>query len=271
MSTLEQTLPAQYLADWADWHSRRVRAATEAYGIAAGVGTDFLGDEPTVFDHLPGSWRLVDGVVVGEGIPQDAVFTTVPFGEPVEHNGSIRLQIGEALTYGRYRIVGFKRVDDRGIRTYDPLAERRTTLVELATFEPDPRFVISAGLERAEAGATLFTDQTDGGRVRRAHLGDAVFEFDGREHRLTVTAHHTIPGRGFASFSDATSGVSTPRFRFLDIDLPESGDELVLDFNRAFLPPATFHVSYSCPLPLDRDRLDFEVLAGERTQVYVTP
>jgi uncharacterized protein (DUF1684 family) len=272
MTTIEETVSAEYLADWNDWHGRRLRATTEAYGIASGIGTDWLSAAPRTFDHLPGSWRLEDGVVVGEGIPLDAVFATVPDrGAPLAHGGTIRLGIGEAVSFGRYRIVGFKRVDDRGIRTYDPLNEKRTSLVELASFDLDPRFTVRARLERAPEGATLFTDQTDGGRVRRTHIGDAVFELDGREHRLTVTAHHTIPGRGFASFSDLTSGVSTSRFRFLEIVLPEGGsDQLELDFNRAFLPPASFHESYSCPLPLDRDRFDVEITAGERTQVYAS-
>lgn len=259
-------LDGTYVAQWQGWRARRLRAATEAYGIAAAVATDFLDATPRKHPLLPGTWRLDGETVVGEGIdPTETLYRLPDLTSPVSHGGAVRLEVGEAIQYGRLRVVGFRRAVDRGLRIYDPTSRVRTTLLDIAAWQPSPEFVVPGRLERAAADTTVVTDQTDGGRVRRAFVGTAYFELAGRAQSLDIVRHHTVGELGFLSFSDHLSDVETFRFRFLDVEVGDD-DAVVLDFNRAYLPPASFHHSYSCPLPLNGNRIDAEVRAGERTQ-----
>lgn len=259
-----------YREQWSAWRARRVRAATEAYGIAASVATEFLDNSPRQHPLLPGKWRLDGETVVGEGIdPARQLYRIPDLDTPIVHGGTVRLGVGEAIQYGRLRVVGFRRATDRGLRIYDPTSDVRTSLLDIAAWQPAPEFIVRGRLERADEGTTVVTDQSDGGRVRRAFVGTAHFELGGREQSLAIVAHHTVPGLGFLSFTDLTSGVETFRFRFLDVELGDGRRDVVLDFNRAYLPPASFHDGYSCPLPLDGNTLDVEVRAGERVQFRV--
>lgn len=69
-------------------------------------------------------------------------------------------------------------------------------------------------------------------------------------------------------FADRTTGTgSKPPSRFLLIELPTGGlgqaGPVVIDFNRAVLPPCAFSDEFNCPLPPSHHRLDAEVTAGE--------
>lgn len=261
------TVDATYLQSWLAWHEKRVREATEAYGVAAGIATEWLTDVSQPVDGLPGTWRLDGEEVVGENLGADLELYRVPdLITPLDHGGVIRLAVREAVQCGHLRIVGFKRALDRGLRVYDPTAEARTSLLDIAVWQPDPAYIVPARFEAAGDDDTVVTDQTDGGQVRRRFIGTAYFELGGTEHSLNIVIHHTVPGLGFLSFTDLTSGVDTFRFRFLDVELTGS-DQVTIDFNRAYLPPASFSAGYSCPLPLRGNIIDYAVRAGERSQV----
>jgi uncharacterized protein len=69
-------------------------------------------------------------------------------------------------------------------------------------------------------------------------------------------------------FADGTTGTrSRPPSRFLLVEPPGDGlgqnGPVVLDFNRAFLPPCAFSDEFNCPLPPAHHRLAEEVAAGE--------
>ena len=69
-------------------------------------------------------------------------------------------------------------------------------------------------------------------------------------------------------FADRTTGeLSKPPARFLRIPLPSGGaDEpgpVMLDFNRAYLPPCAFSDEFNCPLPPVGHRFDVAITAGE--------
>jgi uncharacterized protein len=69
-------------------------------------------------------------------------------------------------------------------------------------------------------------------------------------------------------FADETTGTgSRPPSRFLLIEPPANGLDqngpVVVDFNRAFLPPCAFSDEFNCPLPPARHRLGASVTAGE--------
>ena len=69
----------------------------------------------------------------------------------------------------------------------------------------------------------------------------------------------------FIVFGDLTNKKQTyGGGRFLYVDLPKSGDEVVIDFNKAYNPPCTFTPFATCPLPVAENKLQLEIPAGEK-------
>lgn len=67
----------------------------------------------------------------------------------------------------------------------------------------------------------------------------------------------------FLPFTDATNGNgSYGGGRFIDLFIPEKGDEIVIDFNKAYNPYCAYSPNFSCPIPPAENRLDVAVEAG---------
>src|SRR5690606_30875324 len=98
-------------------------------------------------------------------------------------------------------------------------------------------------------------------------FGEATFEVDGVEQRLTLFATPEAPDgpRLFVPFKDATSGHETyGAGRYLDARLDAAG-ELSLDFNYAYHPYCAYAEGYRCPFPPPQNRLGVALRAGERS------
>jgi len=151
---------------------------------------------------------------------------------------------------------------------------RRKELLEfkqLAYFAPDPRFAVSAKIERLAAAEPIKLATTRGltkSFVRRATLR---FELDGTPCTLTAFRAAGSTGRElFVPFRDATSGQQTyGAARFLDLDEPDGGTStLTLDFNEAYNPLCAYSPAWNCPIPPPENVLKVAVTAGERTYAH---
>jgi uncharacterized protein (DUF1684 family) len=101
----------------------------------------------------------------------------------------------------------------------------------------------------------------DGAERGLTLAGEVAFDLDGTRHTLAVSAD---AGSLSASFGDATNGADTFGFRFLTLPEPDAAGRVVVDFNRAHLPPCAFTDHSLCPLPPAGNRLPIAVAAGER-------
>ncbi|MCB0749866.1 MAG: DUF1684 domain-containing protein, partial [Ignavibacteriae bacterium] len=73
-------------------------------------------------------------------------------------------------------------------------------------------------------------------------------------------------GKGlFIVFADLTSGEETyGAGRFLYVDGPDTNNNVILDFNKAYNPPCAFTKYATCPLPSDENKLRVRIEAGEK-------
>ena len=93
--------------------------------------------------------------------------------------------------------------------------------------------------------------------------GEARFQVNGQEMRLTALGGDAEHGLFFV-FSDPTAKTETyPAGRFLDTD-PVKDGTVVLDFNRAYNPPCAFTPYATCPLAPRENRLAAAIPAGEK-------
>ncbi len=68
----------------------------------------------------------------------------------------------------------------------------------------------------------------------------------------------------FIPFKDQTSGQETyGGGRYLDVKI--FGDDVVIDFNKAYNPYCAFSARYNCPIPPKRNFLKISIAAGEKT------
>lgn len=176
------------------------------------------------------------------------------FFEPVPDNPP-RLAIGNLL-------LELTQVEGQfALRVRDRTDPRRTDFAGLSYFPVDPDWRIEAQWRPLAAtldlGIDLITGASD--TVRVTH--EALFARDGQEVRLIPT--HWKSGKPMFVVRDRTAGRETygaARFLFGE----ESGDTVVLDFNKAFSPPCAFTELAVCPLPPKQNVMPFEIRAGEK-------
>lgn len=159
---------------------------------------------------------------------------------------------------------------EHGYRLWDAESDEVRAFAGIEAFEYDPAWVVTARFEPvADDRLVPYEHLRDGAGVTRDLVvpGDIVATIDGREHRLA----------GFADgdslivvFADPTNGSDDPALttygtgRFLVVRRSADGS-VVLDFNRAYIPPCGFSDWFNCPLPPRQNRLAVPVTAGERS------
>jgi hypothetical protein len=93
---------------------------------------------------------------------------------------------------------------------------------------------------------------------------DAALHFEWRGQPCSLDAELLEDGSYDLLFKDATAGKgSYPAGRFLTTEIAE-GDQVVMDFNKAYNPPCAFTDFATCPLPQPQNVMAVAIEAGER-------
>ncbi len=170
------------------------------------------------------------------------------------------------VSAGRITFHVIRRGDRLAVRVKDPRAPTRVHFRGLDWYPPDPAFRVRARLVRfpqprpVHLATVVGTDET--------MLAPGELRFTLARRRLSLLPLVERPGdtEAFVVFRDRTSGDTTyGAGRFLDVPLPPAGDEVELDFNRAYNPPCAFTPYATCPLPPPENELPVRIEAGERT------
>ncbi|MEU1626621.1 DUF1684 domain-containing protein [Streptomyces sp. NPDC020096] len=248
--------------DWQAWRERRAEAVCAPYGPLALTGTHWLAQaHGGVLDGVPGRWRedgdaLLLSASAADGLAVD--------GRPVD--GEVRLgPTAEGLAYGNRRLVVLTREGQWAVRVFDPASAARAAFAGIDAFAYDPQWVLAARLRPYERERTVRVPNADG-RERGLGLGgDLVFQVRGTGHTLAVAVDPD--GSLWGVIADRTSGRSTFRFRFIRPPAPDADGSVLLDFNRALLPPCAFADHFVCPFPPPGNTLPFAVEAGEKAVI----
>jgi len=136
-------------------------------------------------------------------------------------------------------------------------------------FDYDPAWRLLVDVEPVDEKIALI-DHSGDGATRFVRFGTAHATFDGEPFDLDLYWLDSYGGGLFLPFRDATSGTQTyGGGRYLldtakGADLGSVDGHLVLDFNFAYHPSCVWDDRWSCPLAPSGNRIDVEVLAGER-------
>lgn len=233
------------VTQWEGWLEGRRRSVTAPEGFLSLVVTDWsAAGEPAVSDEEARA-----------GHPEHVVLTR-----------QTRADIDSGLPQEGYRIWD---ADSPAHRAFEGVEH----------FDYDPDLVIDGRFELVDEERVIPIEHLlDAGATREVpDSGDLVFTRDGVEYRVAVF-DTTIAGspKLHLVFADPTNGVESHGVgRFLFLDRPEADEDalragipVVIDFNRAIVPPCGFSNQANCPLPPLQNRLPFPVRAGESRARY---
>lgn len=164
-----------------------------------------------------------------------------------------------------------------GIRLWDSASPAIAAFDDVPVFDFDPDWVIEAEFTPVAGDRTIpFEHIRDNGGSRELVVpGDIRFTRDGVDYTFSAFDDDgtllLVFGDATNRATDDTATYSSGRFLFVQRTGAGSFGEpgtVVLDFNRAFVPPCGFSVQYNCPLPPEQNRFAGSVLAGERSVVF---
>lgn len=167
------------------------------------------------------------------------------------------------LEVGSLRWFIIKRGDRYGIRLRDLEAELLKNFDGIERFPIDSLWRINAKFEKYDPLKKIMIPTILGTVEESFSPGKLIFTIDNKEYSLEPTS----AGKGlFIVFADLTSGEETyGAGRFLYINGPDSNNNVVLDFNRAYNPPCAFTKYATCPLPPEGNKLKVRISAGEKS------
>jgi uncharacterized protein (DUF1684 family) len=150
-----------------------------------------------------------------------------------------------------------------------PLPDRyRKDFNGLDFFEPDTTFIVNARFTRTPDATPFLMPTTTDRMSKEVVYGVVSFQLKGNSYQLEVYQNEELKeDEGyedylFLPFTDATNGNETyGGGRYIDLSIP-NGDQIVIDFNKAYNPYCTYNKKYSCPIVPSQNALDIEIFAG---------
>jgi uncharacterized protein (DUF1684 family) len=189
-------------------------------------------------------------------------------------DGKTRLPPGEItqpVTFrlsDRFHLVAQRSGNAFVVTAFDGRRKELTEFTRLAYFEPAPRFVVPATLERFTRPGVVDLATSRGLTKPYERYGALRFTIDGRPCSLIAFHMAGTPERAlFVPFRDTTSGKeSYGAARFLDLEAPADGsNQITLDFNEAYNPLCAYSPAWNCTLPPPENELAVAITAGERS------
>ncbi|GAA1950216.1 DUF1684 domain-containing protein [Catenulispora subtropica] len=253
-------------ADWLRWVQARDASVSRPHGPLALVATHWLSDESggapgERFEGVPGLWAAAGRRVRVRAEASEALLLD---GSAVDGERLLNPDLAEdpdILLHGERKLVPIVRDGVLALRVYDPDSAGRLAFAGIDRYAYDPALVLTARFEPYVHGHVEQVLNADG-RERGMELdGDVVFDLGDDEYRLAATRDGAVLS---ITFGDATNGPDTFGFRQLAVRTPQAGTgAIVVDFNRATLPPCAFSDHFICPVPPVGNRLPVAIEGGE--------
>lgn len=279
---MAQTNSDSYFKEIEQWHQNRENNLKKETGwlTVSGLfwleeGENTFGSDKTNKIVFP-SGKAVDQIGTFTLLNDEVRLTILPnvevkrndtlFSTGIIYNKDIEEQ-SVVLSHQNLRWFIIKRGNRYGVRLRDLESDARKNFTHIERFPVDEKWKITATYEAPKSKKTIPIHDVIGNTTETDFGGTLQFEIDGKKYQLDAT----LEGDDdlFIVFGDYTNGnKSYGAGRFLYAKKPQSGNSVVLDFNKAYNPPCAFTDFATCPLPPDQNKLPFEVIAGELKYGY---
>ncbi|MBK5248961.1 MAG: DUF1684 domain-containing protein [Actinomycetales bacterium] len=265
------------VTEWETWHAGREEQLRQPHDWLSVSGYLWLPRSAAALPGLPGRWWADDDGAHVRAPASEGARLIDPDGAPGEVldgeagevlDGEAGVSVGEAgssrflLTADDVLVEVVVRGGFYAVRLRDPRTETRSASDGVPTYDYDPSWVVDVTTEVYDEPRPTRVGTAAPGLVQVANaVGEVSFERDGATHRLVAVGH----GPSWAVlFSDRTSGVTSSAWRIVVVTGEAATGRAVLDLNRAVNMPYAFTDYGTCPRPVDGNRIDLSVTAGER-------
>lgn len=227
----ENSIPSQ--TDWELWHARRLASLTAPTGNLALIET---------------RWQSGDKeITLEEARVGQPATVTVTKQDRYDFDGNFVAQ---------------------GIRLWDSNSQGIQSFETIETYPFDPAWVFHGTfIPYPESHAVPFEYVRETPELRNLAVpGEIKASIEGIEYILDA---YDDEGTLILAFADLTNGTETyPAGRFLVVEEEDDSDRVVIDFNRAYVPPCGFSFAYNCPMPPPQNHLRVAVRAGEKEPIF---
>ncbi|UNY97374.1 DUF1684 domain-containing protein [Zhouia spongiae] len=150
-----------------------------------------------------------------------------------------------------------------------PLSDKdRSGFSGLDFFPVDTSYTVTAKLVFTPDAESFFMPTTTDRKTEEKLYAVAYFKVNGLSYSLNIYQSMELLRTDeykdylFLPFADQTNGRTTyGGGRYIDLRVPE-GDEIVIDFNKAYNPYCAYNKKYSCPIVPKENSLPLAVMAG---------
>jgi len=168
---------------------------------------------------------------------------------------------GGGVYFERWKWTVIQRGGQFGVRLRDLSHPGVKNFQGIPYYDYNPNFRIKAFFE-PKFNQTMEIPNVLGQMIEWKVMGILKFEIAGKPLELTVLDEL---GKFFVIFADNTNGVDTyPTGRYMYVDYPNRTGNTVIDFNFSYNPPCAFTSFATCPIPPKVNRMDVDILAGEK-------
>jgi uncharacterized protein (DUF1684 family) len=178
------------------------------------------------------------------------------------------LQAGDVLKTGRFSVAVYPGENQITALVFDATSQKVKDFTTLERFEASDRFAVTANIVRFESPEKV--DLITGLQRIKERYKYAILEFEIDGMELELTAYkYALQGEHsdvlFVPFTDKTSGkYSYGGGRYLSVQEPGEGTEVLIDFNLVTNPLCAYTAIYNCIVPTRENRLPIAIRAGEK-------
>ena len=264
-------------SDWMAWKALRLESVAGTNGWTTLIGLHWLNEG----ENSAGSSPTNDVVLRSNHFPPN-LGTFLRRGASVSFASAPEAHVQEAgravtklnlisdpsphptqLEIGPVSIIVIDRGERIGLRVRDEKSEARRNFKGLRSFPYDPAWRLAGRFIPYSQPRTLQVPDVTGSFQKFESPGEITFSVRGSECRLAIAIEPEVRDF-FIMFRDETAGATTyPAGRFLYVQKPVSGDDVIIDLNRAYTPPCGFTEFATCPLPPRQNHFPFNIEAGE--------
>ncbi|MBK8944548.1 MAG: DUF1684 domain-containing protein [Ignavibacteriae bacterium] len=268
-------ISAEYKKEIEDWHKKRIENLKKETGWLNLVGLFWLQDGENSFGsgennkiifpkNSPteiGKFIKNDSKILFESNPNVNVFSD---GKKVD---KIVMKIDLSgnptiLESGSLKWFIIKRDEKYGIRLRDLNSDLVKNFSGIERFPIDENWKITAKFIPYEKPKEVEIPTIIGTIEKEISPGKLNLKIDEKEYFLEPTS---AGEKLFLVFADLTSGEETyGAGRFLVVEKPDSNNNVIIDFNKSYIPPCAFTKFATCPLPTDENKLRVKITAGEK-------
>lgn len=140
----------------------------------------------------------------------------------------------------------------------------------LSYYPIDIKYKIEAEFTIDEQQKKVSLTTTSDGEIKLVKYGTVTFNYEGKSISLTVYQNNNLPEFAdskqlFIPFTDLTTEKETNNGgRYLAVEMPQEGNTMILDFNKAMNPYNAYDSSYASVIPPVENSFQQFMATGER-------